>query len=108
MVAKTLLLPPPDPWHDADDGMASSDAPMMALALVRVNDAVQGNKTRWPDKVLQDATSRACQHIEPEGALPDVRPWSEERRTDAAIHARIAPSARPRIHGIYSRSIREP
>ena len=37
----TLLLPPPAPWHDADDGMASSDVPIMALALVRVNDAVQ-------------------------------------------------------------------
>jgi hypothetical protein len=34
------LLPHLPPWHDADDGMASSDAPMMALALVRVNDAV--------------------------------------------------------------------
>jgi hypothetical protein len=34
--------------------MASSDAPMMALTLVRVNDAAQRNDTRRPDKVLQE------------------------------------------------------
>ena len=33
----TLFLPPPSGWHDALDGMVSSDVWMMAPAVVRVN-----------------------------------------------------------------------
>src|SRR5688572_25780804 len=51
----TVLLPPPAPWDDADDGMASSDALMMAPALVRVNDELQRKNTPWPDKAGRDA-----------------------------------------------------